>query len=57
MNLADYLLLGISSLFVNIDPLALLICIVAVCAASFLFLRLSAHGAKWLSPLAMHVVL
>lgn len=34
---------------------ALLICIIGVCAASFLILRISAHGAKWLSPLAMKI--
>jgi len=34
---------------------ALLVSIVVVCAASFLILRLSAHGAQWLSPLAMRI--
>lgn len=34
---------------------ALPVCIVAVCAASYLILRLSAHGAQWLSPLAMRI--
>lgn len=34
---------------------ALIICIVGVCAASYLILRLSAHGAQWLSPLAMRI--
>lgn len=33
----------------------LLICIIAVCAASFLILRLSAHGAQWLSPIALKI--
>jgi multiple antibiotic resistance protein len=30
-------------------------CIVAVCLASYLILRVSAHGAKWLSPIAMNL--
>jgi multiple antibiotic resistance protein len=30
-------------------------CIAAVCAAGYLILRLSAHGAKWLNPLLMRV--
>jgi len=34
---------------------ALLVCVVAVCAASYAILRLSAHGAQWVSPLAMRV--
>jgi multiple antibiotic resistance protein len=34
---------------------ALLVCIVVVCAASYLILRLSAQGAKWLSPLALRL--
>lgn len=34
---------------------ALPLCIVAVCTASFLILRLSAFGAGWLSPLAMMI--
>jgi len=33
----------------------LLVRIVAVCAASYVILRLSAHGAQWVSPLAMRV--
>ena len=33
----------------------LLICIIAVCVASFLILRLSAHGAQWLSPIALKI--
>lgn len=34
---------------------ALLGCIVAVCTASYAILRLSAHGARWIGPLAMRV--
>lgn len=34
---------------------ALYACIMAVCAASYVILRLSAHGAKWLNPLAMRI--
>jgi len=34
---------------------ALLVCILVVCAASYIILRLSAHGAQWLSPLAMRI--
>ena len=34
---------------------ALFLGIVVVCAASYLILRLSAHGAQWLSPLAMRI--
>lgn len=35
--------------------LALYGCIFTVCLASYLLLRWSAHGAKWLSPIAMRV--
>ena len=34
---------------------ALYVCIIAVSLASFLILRLSARGAKWLSPIAMNI--
>lgn len=34
---------------------ALYLCIVAVCAASYVILRFSAHGARWLSPIALRV--
>src|SRR5215831_6353129 len=34
---------------------ALYVCIIAVCLASYLILRLSAQGAKWLSPIAMNL--
>jgi multiple antibiotic resistance protein len=34
---------------------ALYLCILAVAAASFLILRISARGAKWLSPIAMNI--
>ncbi len=30
-------------------------CIIAVCAASYFILRLSAHGARWLSPIALRI--
>lgn len=30
-------------------------CILAVCFASYLILRLSAHGARWLSPILMNI--
>jgi multiple antibiotic resistance protein len=34
---------------------ALYACIVVVCLACYLVLRVSAHGAKWLSPIAMNL--
>ncbi len=34
---------------------ALYACILAVCLASYVILRLSAHGARWLSPIAMNI--
>jgi len=34
---------------------ALLVCIAVVCAASYLILLVSAHGAQWLNPLAMRI--
>ena len=34
---------------------ALYVCILAVCLASYLILRLSARGARWLSPIAMNI--
>jgi multiple antibiotic resistance protein len=34
---------------------ALYFCIVAVCAASYVILRLSARGARWLSPIALRI--
>ena len=37
------------------QEIALLCCIVAVSAASYLILRLSAHGARWLNPIAMKI--
>lgn len=30
-------------------------CIIAVCAASYVILRLSAHGGRWLSPIALRI--
>ena len=35
--------------------IALYVCIGAVCLASYLILRLSARGARWLSPIAMSI--
>lgn len=35
--------------------IALCLVIVTVCTASFLILRLSAHGARWISPVAMRI--
>jgi len=35
--------------------LALYGCIVVVCIASYIILRLSARGARWLSPIAMNI--
>ena len=35
--------------------IALYLCIGAVCLASYLILRLSARGARWLSPIAMNI--
>jgi multiple antibiotic resistance protein len=34
---------------------ALFVCILAVCLASYFILRVSAHGARWLSPIAMNL--
>jgi multiple antibiotic resistance protein len=34
---------------------ALYLCIVAVSVASYLILRISARGARWLSPIAMNI--
>lgn len=34
---------------------ALYICILVVCLVCYLILRVSAHGAKWLSPIAMNL--
>jgi multiple antibiotic resistance protein len=34
---------------------ALFVCILVVCLACYLILRVSAHGAKWLSPIAMNL--
>ena len=34
---------------------ALYVCILLVCLASYLILRLSARGAQWLSPIAMNI--
>ena len=35
--------------------IALYICIIAVCAVSYLILRVSAHGVRWISPLVMKI--
>ena len=37
------------------QKVALYVCIVAVCAVSYLILRLSAKGATWISPIAMKI--
>jgi multiple antibiotic resistance protein len=34
---------------------ALYVCILVVCAGSYVILRLSARGARWLSPIAMNI--
>jgi multiple antibiotic resistance protein len=34
---------------------ALYLCIVVVCAASYVVLRLSTHGARWLGPIGMKI--
>jgi multiple antibiotic resistance protein len=34
---------------------ALYVCIMAICAASYLILRISARSARWLSPIAMNI--
>lgn len=36
---------------------ALYACIIAVCVASYCILRVSARGAKWLTPIAMKIVI
>jgi multiple antibiotic resistance protein len=35
--------------------IALYACIVAVCVISYLILRMSAHGLRWISPLATKI--
>jgi multiple antibiotic resistance protein len=37
------------------QQIALCGCILAVCLASYLILRLSARGMKWLSPIALRI--
>jgi multiple antibiotic resistance protein len=37
------------------EELALLVCILAVCLACYLILRLAAHGVGWISPIAMRI--
>ena len=37
------------------QQVALYFCIVAICVASFFILRLAAHGARWLSPIALNI--
>jgi MarC family membrane protein len=36
--------------------IALYVCIVAVCVISYIILRISAHGVRWISPLVMKIV-
>src|SRR5262249_29875437 len=38
------------------QELALLFCIIFVCVSSYWVLRLAAHGAGWISPIAMKIV-
>jgi multiple antibiotic resistance protein len=37
------------------QQVALYLCIIAISAASYLVLRLAAHGARWLSPIALNI--
>ncbi len=37
------------------EKLALYLCILAICAVSYFILRLAAHGARWLSPIALNI--
>jgi multiple antibiotic resistance protein len=37
------------------QQIALYFCILAICVASYLILRLAAHGARWLSPIALNI--
>lgn len=39
-----------------IQEFALSLCILFVCAASYVVLRLAAHGAGWISPIAMKII-
>ncbi|MCI0533747.1 MAG: MarC family protein [Verrucomicrobiales bacterium] len=39
-----------------VQEVALFLCIALVCAISYLILRLAAHGAGWISPIAMKIV-
>jgi multiple antibiotic resistance protein len=39
-----------------IQEVALFFCIILVCAISYVILRLAAHGAMWISPIAMKIV-
>ncbi len=38
-----------------VQHMALYVCIVAVCVISYVILRMSAHGLRWISPLAMKI--
>jgi multiple antibiotic resistance protein len=38
-----------------IQRLALYCCILGICLASYIILRISARGARWLSPIAMSI--
>ena len=38
------------------QEVALLSCIIVVCVASYIILRLASHGAGWISPIAMKIV-
>ena len=37
------------------QQVALYLCIIVICAASYLVLRLAAHGARWMSPIALNI--
>jgi multiple antibiotic resistance protein len=38
------------------QEIALTICILLICALSYWVLRLAAHGAGWISPIAMKII-
>ena len=40
-----------------VQVVGLLLCIVAVCFASYIILRLAAKGSRWISPTAMKITI
>jgi small neutral amino acid transporter SnatA (MarC family) len=55
MSLTGYLLLAMSSLFVIVNLIAAVPAFIAM-TFSYGILRISVHGARWLSPLALKLL-